>query len=500
MSSNNTSFSGEIRVAARIIDHISSGLYESPAACLKELINNSYDADAKRVDVFVKPDANQIIIADDGVGLNKTEFQRHFERISESHKRETSDVTESGRPKIGKIGIGFIAANEICNVMEIESTKQGSNELLKVAINFGEMRKDPAQRKIEGGSEISKADYYGTVEEAPTDDHYTYVTLKNIIGDAKKILEGAGISPHSSGNKSLYGLRPESIKKILEKGPKSWKEFDSYSENLLSIGLNVPVRYFDDWPGPETEYEFLDEIAAAVAKWNFSVFIDGTEIRKPIVFEKGKVSIIREFNFRGNHVSARGYFYAQHGIINPAELRGILIRVRDAAVGGYDGEYMKFSPTTAALFQNWISAEIYADDRLEDAMVIDRKTFRITHEAYVELQLAVHKFLSNFISQIRKDIYSRQGEIRKIEQARTMETKIADRIEQANLLLPSKEKSEQIVKSWQDATAEDLGRKQLLKKYSVDEIYEIILDIGKEFLPPDQLLKFVEKLTKRLRG
>ena len=67
-----------------------------------------------------------------------------------------------------------------------------------------------------------------------------------------------------------------------------------------------------------------------------------------------------------------------------------------------DGEYMKFSPTTAALFQNWISAEIYADDRLEDAMVIDRKTFRITHEAYVELQLAVHKFLSNFISQISK--------------------------------------------------------------------------------------------------
>ncbi|MHB8855264.1 MAG: ATP-binding protein [Bellilinea sp.] len=499
MSNEDGSFHGKIRVAARIIDHLSSGLYESPAACLKELINNSYDADAKRVDVFVKPDANQIILADDGVGLNKAEFQRHFDRISESHKREGSDATQSGRPKIGKIGIGFIAANEICDVMEIESTKQGSDELLKVTINFSEMRKDPAQRKIKGSLEISKADYYGTVEKAPIEDHYTYLTLKNIIGDSKKILEGAGVSPHSSGSKTLYGLQPESIKKILGKGPKSWKEFDSYSENLLSIALNVPIQYFHDWPGLEINYEFLDEISDKVKKWDFSVLIDGTELRKPIVFEKEKVSIIREFNFQGKHVSARGYFYAQHGIINPSELRGILIRVRDVAVGGYDGEFMKFSPTTAALFQNWISAEIYADDRLEDAMVIDRKTFRIAHEAYVELQLEVHKFLSNFITQIRTEIYNKQGEIRKIEQARTMESKITERIEKANLLLPIK-KSEQIVKSWEGATSENIGRTHLLKKYSVDEIYEIILDIGKEFLSPDQLIKFVEKLTKRLRG
>ncbi|GAP12788.1 molecular chaperone, HSP90 family [Longilinea arvoryzae] len=499
MSTNNATFSGEIKVAARIIDHISSGLYESPAACLKELINNSYDADAKRVDVFLKPDANQIILADDGIGLNKTEFQRHFDRISESHKRETSDITESGRPKIGKIGIGFIAANEICNVMEIESTKQGSSELLKVTINFGEMRKDPAQRRIEGSPEISKADYFGTVEEAPIDDHYTYITLKNIIGDARKILEGAGISPHSSGNKTLYGLQPESINKILGKGPKSWKEFDSYSENMLSIALNVPVRYFDNWPGLENKYEFLDDISAAVKRLDFSAFIDGTELRKPIVFEKEKVSIIREFNYQGEHISARGYFYAQHGIIYPSELRGILIRVRGAAVGGYDGEYMKFSPTTAALFQNWISAEIYADDRLEDAMVIDRKTFRITHEAYVELQLAVHQFLSTFISSIRTDIYNKQGEIRKIEQARVIETRITEQLEEASLSLPLEE-PKQITQSWTGATTETLGRSQLLKKYSIDEIYEIILDIGKEFLSSDQLAKFVEKLTKRFRG
>ena len=108
-------FSGEILVASRIVDYLSSNLYDSPADCLKELINNFYDADADTVNVFVKPDAERIIIEDNGDGMSRDEFVRHFGRISESHKRDTSDVTTRKRPKIGMIGIGFIAANELCD-------------------------------------------------------------------------------------------------------------------------------------------------------------------------------------------------------------------------------------------------------------------------------------------------------------------------------------------------------------------------------------------------
>ena len=108
---SNTDFNGEIQVASRIIDYLSSGLYKDPASCLKELVNNAYDADAKKVNIFVKPDAERIIIEDDGEGMNKFEFESHFQRISESHKRDKKDITKSGRKKIGKIGIGAIAAN-----------------------------------------------------------------------------------------------------------------------------------------------------------------------------------------------------------------------------------------------------------------------------------------------------------------------------------------------------------------------------------------------------
>lgn len=216
MVTDSNTFHGEIVVASRIVDYLSSGLYESPASCLKELINNSYDADATDVHVFIKPDADRIIIEDDGHGMNRADFVRHFSRISESHKRDDSDETASGRKKIGKIGIGFIAANEICNIMEIFSTKKGSTELLHANINFFKMREDPEDRRRKG-EDFAKGDYEGEVLKTDTDSHFTQIFLKHVRGEARAILAGAKSQGRAAGEKSLYGLSASSIKQVLQK-------------------------------------------------------------------------------------------------------------------------------------------------------------------------------------------------------------------------------------------------------------------------------------------
>src|SRR5438093_13215283 len=100
-----TKFSGEIKVASRIVDYLSSGVNKSPGSCLKELVKNSYDVDASVVHVLVKPDADCIIIEDDGRGMSREEFTRHFDRVAESHKRDDGDTTAGGRKEIGRIGI-----------------------------------------------------------------------------------------------------------------------------------------------------------------------------------------------------------------------------------------------------------------------------------------------------------------------------------------------------------------------------------------------------------
>jgi hypothetical protein len=489
-------FRGEITVAARIIDLLSSGLYESPAACLKELINNSFDADARRVDVFVKPDANRIIVQDDGHGMSRAEFERHFRRIAESHKRDGQDATPSGRPKIGKIGIGVIAANELCEKLEIFSTKEGSTELLHVTIDFEEMRKPPEQRKRAGG-EFLKADYSGEILRADAKDHFTHIFLSEIRGEAREILVGLEAAKKGQAALTLYGKSASTIEKLLRsKNIETWSDFDRYSQTILEVALNVPVPYFENWL-PYRIRRKLEDFEEAVSALDFNVSYDGLNLRKPAVFAGDDKAIVRRFSFKGKKVAAEGYFYAQHGSVKPRELHGMLTRIRNAAVGEYDHSFWNFSASEYPLIQRWVSGEIWADDRLEDAMNIDRRTLRITHPAYVELKSAIHDELRSVFSDVRSQIYEATSRDKKTLQAAESAR---------NVIALTRSPGSHINADTTRAVADALKgisekpklRKALLKKYSISEFYEIVLEVAKQTLDAKHRNEFIRKLTERL--
>lgn len=488
-------FTGEIKVAARIIDYLSSGLYPNAAACLKELINNSYDADAKRVDVFVKPDADQIVIVDDGIGFTKSAFIKHFESLAESHKRDDSEKTKHGRPKIGKIGIGFIAANELCEEMEIFSTTRGSTDLLHVTIDFSEMRKPIEDRRREGDT-LVKADFTGEVLTTEANEHYTQIFLKNIRGEAQEVLVSANRAKPTGKALSLYGLTPESISaKLADPALKSWDDFDFYSQNMLRVALNVPVSYLDDWV-PAADKRRMQEFEDAVNDLKFNVYYDGTELRKPIKFTASRNYFFHKFKFEGKLVSARGYFFARHGTIEPHELQGLLVRIRNSSVGDYDSSFWKFSQTEASLIQRWVSCEIWASDELEEAMNIDRATLRETHPAYVELRDAIHSDLRKVLVKAKSDIYQTASDKRKSERAATANKelrRIADDVVQKVSPRAAEELKSHIGKSRREAI-------DPLQKLTVSEIYGIIVDIAKDLLPPPLFIKFLSALNDRLGG
>ena len=84
---------GNIKVNSKIIDDLSSGIYSSPASCIKELVNNSYDAEAKNVVIRIKPLDDSITIIDDGVGMNAEDFANNFAWISKSNKRNDGELS-----------------------------------------------------------------------------------------------------------------------------------------------------------------------------------------------------------------------------------------------------------------------------------------------------------------------------------------------------------------------------------------------------------------------
>lgn len=488
-------FSGEIKVASRIVDHLSSGIYKSPAACLKELINNSYDADATSVTVSVKPDADRIIIQDDGVGFSKAEFITHFDRVAHSTKRASSDRTSSGRPKIGHIGIGFIAANEICDQLEIFSTQPGSPELLHVTIDFALMRGSIADRD-RGHGDVAKGDYVGETLPANVQEHYTTLVLKRIRGPARDILAGA-TARRKDG--SLYGKSPATIAEFLATNDlRSWSDLDEYSHTMLRVALNVPVRYAPDWAPQDLLSQGLNDFTQMTDRLGFTVTYDGTDLRKPIIFHPGSRRVlVRAFEHNGDLAAAKGYFYAQHGKVEPADLQGLLVRIRHSAVGEYDRTYWGFPASEGPVLKTWVSAEIWPDDTLEAAMNIDRSTLRDVHPAYVELRDALHAFFTDFLKEVRSELYGAGAAKRRTERASNELTKI-QRVVQTHLT-SSPDAARSVSRAWAEEAGAAERPEALIKQYSVSALYAIVIDTAQSVLPEALLKRFVEQLTKRLR-
>ena len=139
-------YQGSIKVGSEILMHLGQGIYSTEANAIKELITNSYDADAKKVTIRVKPDMDSFVVVDDGEGMNEYEFDQHFAIVARSFRRDHGLYTKSlHRPIIGRFGIGFLAISQICDRIHIISSKEGEPFRFEATIDFEEYRSRAAR-------------------------------------------------------------------------------------------------------------------------------------------------------------------------------------------------------------------------------------------------------------------------------------------------------------------------------------------------------------------
>jgi len=96
-------------ISLSVLNHLGRNLYRNFITVLGEAISNAWDADAKNVWIYIDRDKNSLIIKDDGLGMNDSDFQNKFLKIGYSKRKDGSIQTESGRPFIGRKGIGKLA-------------------------------------------------------------------------------------------------------------------------------------------------------------------------------------------------------------------------------------------------------------------------------------------------------------------------------------------------------------------------------------------------------
>jgi hypothetical protein len=379
--------------------------------------------------------------------------------------------------------------------MEIFSTKRSSRELMHVSIHFADMRRD-ARERMAGGDSVTKGDYTGEILSAPPSDHYTRIFLKDIKASAKPVLASARRQHGEKAQASLYGRTPRSVYKILtSERLDSWQELDEYSETLLNVALNVPVRYLPDWM-PDYGRPIVRPFEEAIDSLGFSFKFDGSDVRKPIAFRAAERYLVDQFEYVGKQASASGYFYAQRKVLKPQSLNGLLVRIRQAAVGEYDPTFWGYPPDKNAIFQGWVSAEIWADDQLEDALNIDRRTLRVVHPSYVELRNAIHEYLDTFFARVRKELYSEPARERNTKRTRSEIAGLTKALTDSTAIGSATRR--QVLSDWKAAETDRGGARRLLRRYSVSELYEIVLDVARDVLDRKDAERFIQALSERM--
>ena len=108
-----------------VANQIAAGeVIQRPASCLKELVENSLDAGAKRIQVIVRDAGRTLLqVIDDGVGMSEMDARLAFERHATSKIREAQDLFS-----LRTMGFRGEALASICAVAQVEMTTRRAED------------------------------------------------------------------------------------------------------------------------------------------------------------------------------------------------------------------------------------------------------------------------------------------------------------------------------------------------------------------------------------
>ena len=119
-----------LEIDLNVLNHLGLNLYSNVPAVLSELIANAWDADAKNVEITISKhsEGKEIVITDDGSGMNINDLNEKFLTVGYPRRTEsTKDLTPiynrlvMGRKGIGKLSVFSIAEH----IQVITKTKNG---------------------------------------------------------------------------------------------------------------------------------------------------------------------------------------------------------------------------------------------------------------------------------------------------------------------------------------------------------------------------------------
>lgn len=129
----------EMTVDLAVIENLGLKMYVTIPPVICEIIANAWDADANVVQIQLPTgaidDNSEIVIEDDGIGMNYEDIAPKYLRIGRKRREEEGkDTTEGGRKLMGRKGIGKLAPFGVAKIVEVETCKNHVANSLRMDI------------------------------------------------------------------------------------------------------------------------------------------------------------------------------------------------------------------------------------------------------------------------------------------------------------------------------------------------------------------------------
>lgn len=444
-----------IILSAKVFGHLSQGLYRTPAGAIKELISNSFDADAKLVRIHTDfPRFDSFSCEDNGEGVSREEFLRLMNAgIGSSYKRSNKRVLTEvyQRPVIGRLGLGILALAQICPQFEIVSHHRDSKTSFRATIKFPPYTREEmdkiATRRIRRDELVLGGQFQITDLKFDPEQRGVRIFTKYLRESFRKQMRDLS----RLGNKSVLG-KPGPYKSFdnylnaiydTRKHPKSLNLLSHYDQLLFGLALAPPLRVVEE-RNLATSLPSVQKRQLELRDFNFKVLVDNLTLANPVclpsdrdghtaghcrlgapetkqftltdgpiredcritqytasIADSDETLNIYEFEYTNKEVAGKllrfsGYLFQQTGRLYPRDIQGILIRLNNIAIGKYDNSMLAY-PLAEGPRYAMVSSEIFIQDGFEDALNIDRDSFNELHPHYIRVQSYIHALLQKHI-------------------------------------------------------------------------------------------------------